>query len=367
MKICHITSAHKRYDLRIHIKECATLAESGYDTHCVVSDTEGDCLKEDGVYVHSTGYNAKNRFTRIFTSSKKAYKLAVSVNADVYHLHDPELLLYAGKLKKKGKKVIFDSHEDVINTIEEKHWIPSIFRKIIKKIYSSFQKRICSKLDAIVTVTPNLVEFFKTINSNTFLITNYPILEDIQLSTSRKKQISFAGGVEEQWCHDVVVRAMNKLPDVEYLYAGRITDKYREELDRLTEGNSKYLGFLTHSEVYDLFSHSIAGVALNNADQMQKEGGSLGNTKLFEYMMCGLPVICTNYPNWRDVVETGNCGICIPNDDIEALRNAIQYLIDNPDKVIEYGRNGQKLVNEKYNWDVAKLELLKVYKIIQSA
>ncbi len=367
MKVCHVTSSHKRYDLRIHIKECATLAQNGYDTHCVVSDEAEDCLKEDGVYVHSTGYKAANRLSRIFTASKKVYKLAASLNADVYHLHDPELLLYARKLKRRGKKVIFDSHEDVINTIEEKLWIPSICRKLIKKVYGSFQKRICRKLDAIVTVTPSLVEFFKTINKNTFMVTNYPILEDVEISSSRKKQVCFAGGCEEQWCHDVIVKAINELPDVEYLYAGRITESYREMLEGLTNGNSKYLGFLSHSEVYDLFSHSIAGIALNCAEQIKKEGGTLGNTKLFEYMMCGLPVICTDYPNWKGVVEAGNCGICIPNDNVEALRNAVQYLIDNPEKVVEFGRNGQKLIREKYNWDVAKTELLNLYKIIQSA
>lgn len=361
MKICHITSAHKRYDLRIHTKECATLAENGYETHCVVSDSEGDCVGEDGVYVHSTGYKAKNRLARIFRSSRKAYKLALSLDAAIYHMHDPELLLYALKLKKHGKKVIFDSHEDVINTIEEKTWIWAPIRKMIKALFSGFQKRVCEKIDAIVAVTPVLVEYFKTINSNTFLVTNYPILENVEISDSREKRVCFAGGVEEQWCHDVIVKAVNELPDAEYVYAGRVTDSYREMLDRLTEGNSKYLGFLRRAEVYDLFRHSVAGVALNNALQVQKEGGSLGNTKIFEYMMCGLPVICTDYPNWKGVVEAGNCGICIPNDNVDALKKAIQYLIDNPDQVVEFGRNGQKLIREKYNWDVAKIQLIELY------
>ena len=224
MKVCHITSAHKRYDLRIHIKECATLANNGFETHCVVCDDKEDCLGDDGVYVHSTGYNAKTRFSRIFVSSRKAYELAKTLNADVYHLHDPELLMYARKLQRGGKIVFFDSHEDVVGTIEEKTWIPFFLRKTIKAIYQTLQNNVCKKLDAIMSVTPSIVESFQKINKNTYLVTNYPIVEEVEICSKRKKQVCFAGGIEEQWCHEDIVKTVNEIPEVKYYCAGRITD-----------------------------------------------------------------------------------------------------------------------------------------------
>jgi hypothetical protein len=78
-------------------------------------------------------FNSKNHIFRIFIASKKIYSLALSKNADIYQIHDPELISFGLKLKKKGKKVIFDSHEDLPRQILEKEWIPKIFRHLIDK------------------------------------------------------------------------------------------------------------------------------------------------------------------------------------------------------------------------------------------
>ena len=56
----------------------------------------------------------------LFTA-KDIYKKALEIDADIYHFHDPELLPYGLKLKKKGKSVIFDSHENYSEQIKEKY------------------------------------------------------------------------------------------------------------------------------------------------------------------------------------------------------------------------------------------------------
>ena len=131
------------------------------------------------------------------------------------------------------------------------------------------------------------------------------------------------------------------------------------------EGKTEYLGVLKREDVYKLFSESVAGMAINNAQQMSKADGSMGNTKLFEYMMCGTPVICSNYSHWREIIETNNCGKCVNNGDTEELKEAIEYFLNNPDAVVECGLNGKRLVKEKYNWSVAEKELLKLYNSVK--
>lgn len=66
------------------------------------------------------------------------------------------------KLKKLGKKVIFDSHEDVDKDILSKEWIPKNLRSIVSFIYASYERYACKKFDYIVTATPHIRDkFFK--------------------------------------------------------------------------------------------------------------------------------------------------------------------------------------------------------------
>ena len=131
MKVCHMTSVHESTDDRIFLKECVSLAKAGYDTYQVAY---GESFEKDGVKTIGLGKRASGRIKRILVSSRKVYQEALKIDADIYHVHDPELLPYAVKLKKRGKKVIFDSHEDIPRQILAKEWLPDVFRNIVSKL-----------------------------------------------------------------------------------------------------------------------------------------------------------------------------------------------------------------------------------------
>jgi len=62
------------------------------------------------------------------------YKKAKEINADIYHFHDPELMIVGYLLSKvQGKRVIYDVHEDVPRQIMSKTWIPKSLRFMISK------------------------------------------------------------------------------------------------------------------------------------------------------------------------------------------------------------------------------------------
>ena len=128
LKVCHMTSAHTQEDIRIFHKECVSLAQAGYETYLVSSGTK---YEKNGVHMIGIGEPEQSRRKRMTQYTRKVYKAAKEVDADVYHFHDPELLPYGLKLKKNGKKVIFDSHEDVSAQIKDKTWIPKPIRKIL--------------------------------------------------------------------------------------------------------------------------------------------------------------------------------------------------------------------------------------------
>ena len=119
MKVCHVTSAHKRYDGRIYRKQCVTLAKEGYEVILLCIDEQENEIK-DGVRIISINKKFKNRYHRIISAKKILKKHCVKIDADIYQFHDPELESLAYYMKKLGKKVIFDSHEDYVASIDDK-------------------------------------------------------------------------------------------------------------------------------------------------------------------------------------------------------------------------------------------------------
>lgn len=360
-KVCHITSAHNRYDVRIFMKQCKSLVKHGYDVTLIVNDDKDDEVL-DGVKIISTKYKPKNRMDRFINSKKKLLNKAIEVDADIYQLHDPDLLPIGNKLKKLGKKVIFDFHEDVPQQIRDKTWIPKIIRNITSKIYEAYEKKSIVKYDGVISVTPHIIERLKKINSNTVMVTNYPIVnKDEGMVRNPEKSICFAGGIGEQWNHENILKAIENIEGLKYILAGKMSNEYIGKLRTLPAWEKvEYVGLIPHSEVKNIYSKSIAGMALNFAKQVEAQG-TLGNTKLFEFMGAKLPVICTNYRLWKEVVEGNNCGICVDPKNIKEIENAIRYIIDNPEEAEIMGENGREAVLEKYNWGTQDRVLFKLY------
>lgn len=363
-KICHITSLHNRYSTRIFYKQCNSLSNNGYDVTLLVNDAMDDEIKNK-IKIISTKFSPKNRKQLFIDSKKIILKKALEINADIYQLHDPDLLLIGKKLKKRGKKVIFDSHEDVPELILDKEWIPKILRRIISNLYRVYEKVILHTFDGVISVTPNIVDRLKRINENTIMITNYPIVDTYKnINRNPKRNICFAGGLSRQWCHEEIISAIEKIEDMKYILAGKCSKEYLDKLKSLPGWEKvEYKGFLSHEEVLDIYSMSLVGISLNFANQIKNEG-TLGNNKLFEYMAAGLPVICTNYRIWKEIVEGNNCGICINPKDILAIKKAIQYILDNPKDAEKMGENGKKASINKYNWQTQEIKLLRFYSLL---
>lgn len=324
-KVCHVTSAHPRYDVRIFHKECKSLANNSYDVTLLVNDNLPN-ESIDGVKIVSTQMKPKNRYERMVKSKKKIKTLMLEIDADIYHFHDPELLPEAAWIKSKGKKVVFDFHEDVSQQILFKTWIPGKLRNIISSIYSNYEKNIAKRFDALITVTPKFVERLKMVNSNTVMITNYPIVkeENGNHNMPKKKAICFAGGITPQWNHENIIKAIESIEGVEYILAGSGSNEYLDKLKRL-EGWEKvrYLGRIPHEEVKAIYNEAMIGMTLLSNNTQVGDEGTLGNTKIFEFMEARIPVICSNNKIWVNIVDKYALGICVDPKDTESIREAI--------------------------------------------
>lgn len=366
IEICHLTSVHPIDDIRIFWKECISLSKCGFDTTLIACGEKEFISTKNGVKLISLHIPAKNRIRRMIQCTIAVYKKAVEINADIYHLHDPELMLHGVLLKLKGKKVVFDSHEDVPAMLLTKAWIPKLVRKFTSYIYALIEKIIFKKFDALISVTPSLTERLLKLNSNTFQVSNFPILDDKILKTSPQmgNSATFAGGIVPQWSHKEIINSLDKIENISYNLAGNIEEKYFVELTNLPGWEKvNYVGKLPFTDVASFISQSSVGMALcDYSPNVGWKKGSLGNTKLFEYMMAGLPVICTDFELWKEIIEKNNCGICVnPHNEAE-ITDALSVIFSNKEEAKKMGENGRKMVKKHYNWSTQEEILIKLYK-----
>lgn len=364
IKVCHMTSAHPAEDVRIFHKECVSLAKAGYEVYLVA---RGESYEKNGVHIVGIGTVTGGRLKRMTQVTKRVYEKALEVDADIYHFHDPELLPYGLKLKRRGKKVIFDSHEHTAESILEKTWIPTPVRSITYHGFSRLQARVCRKIDAVISVTPNIIEYFRKINPMIAQVANFPIYqENVKKPAFEAKRVVFAGGITPFWNHHTILRGLEQLPNCVYCLCGDGTRAYLQELQILPAWNQvEFKGRIPHQAVAQEMAQSTVGLALTSyCRNSDWKNGTMGNTKIFEEMMAGLPVVCTDFVLWREFVDRYHCGICVDPENPDEIASAIRYLLDHPEEARRMGENGRRAVKEEFNWGVEEKKLLALYEDI---
>lgn len=360
-RVCHVTSVHPANDVRVFYKECVSLT-SEYEVYLIAPNIDDDVFHG----VHRVGISLpQGRMKRQLYLNRVLCK-AIEVDARIYHLHDPELLPIGVKLRKRGKTVIFDSHEDVPMQILTKEYLPKWCRKPLSDIYALYERHYLKRYDALVTVTPSILERLSLINKNSVMVTNYPEYKELpphEPSQNGVHYICFAGGVDERYLHENVIESL-QYTNTRYLLAGEcFIPSYFKKLQSLSCWDRvDYQGNLPPEQVMGLYSKSDIGIVL--LDYLPNVGyhkGTLGVLKMFEYMMAGIPVIATDLELWKEIIEGHNCGICVNPHDIHAIADAINQLINDPDKARRMGENGRKAVKEKYNWETQKEILIRLY------
>lgn len=356
-RVCHVTCVHSPFDPRIFHKECKSLS-SKYEVYLIAPNIEDQIVDN----IHICGVSLPQSRLKRFQSQNSIYQRMLEIDAELYHFHDPELLPLGVKIKKRGKSVIFDSHEDVPLDILCRESIPHAFRKLLSKTYAIYEERAFKKFDALISVTPTIVNRLKGVNKNTVQVTNYPILEDSKIERKWKSCISFVGGIVDSWSHETIIKSIEDI-DTTYLLAGKDYSGYLNELKGLSAwGKVDFRGFVKHKEALELISESTIGMALYSNDAyFYGNYGSLGNTKLFEYMMVGIPVIASDYVLWKEIIDKYKCGICVNPHDKNEIKDAINYLLNNVNEAKIMGDNGRVAVEKEYNWGTQAPILMDLY------
>jgi len=357
-KVCHIISGFYRNNERIFWKQCRSLVHAGYDVTLLTNDG-GKEETVAGVKIVATGFTFSNRFQRILLSKELNYKKVLEINPDIIQIHEPAFIPLGLKFIKHGKKLIYDSHEDFPRQILEKDWIPGLLRRPLSKLAEIYFIRTLKKYDAVIAVTPHIAESLKKASNNVHCVTNYPIVDNSMGIPSldeylrRDNLLCYAGTVYTCSLQDRIITAIKGLHNLNYTIVGNIDDDYKAYL--LSNFDTQNVNFKDHvprEKLMDIYKNATIGMAI--FDYLPNVGykmGTLGSNKFFEYMCFSLPVICTDFILWKKIIDKYKCGICVKSNNIDEIRSAVKYLIENKEEAYQMGQNARRAILEECNWD----------------
>ena len=373
MKVCILSSVHPCFDVRIFQKQARSLSEAGYEVTLVaIADFEEQVV--DGIRV----LGLPQPSSRLLRPANwwRILRLSLHERADIYHFHDPELLLPAGLIKLLTRRpIVYDVHENYPQDILTKEWIPAPLRRLVSSLFRVFEDTAVRGVDGVVVVNRHLEARFEG-KARVVRVANYSRL-DRSVNSKRDTDTSepgarpyfvYAGRVSDDRGLHECLRALESLGEdgAEILCAGRIGHVANGQLRALLEhGHTglpfKYLGLLPYEAIPPLFEGALAGLLCFQPTPNNVLGTP---NKLFEYMSAGIPVIASDFPFIREVVAEADCGLLVQPDDIAQIASAMAHLLHHPHEAARMGENGLRAARERYNWQVEEKKLLSLYETL---
>jgi glycosyltransferase involved in cell wall biosynthesis len=360
-RIRHLTSVHSIRDPRIFHKECKSLAALGHDVGLVACHDRAETI--DGVRIVPVDPGS-GRLDRMLRVGWRVYRAARRERADVYHFHDPELMWVGVLLKLGGASVIYDVHEDVPKQIMGKHWIPRWARPVVSKAVWAVEQAAARILDGIVAATPTIARKFPA--DRTAVVQNFPEAAFARRDgtetpwAERSDAFVYTGGLMEIQGVREMAQAFALLPEgMTGTVAGTFYPPTLEAEIATLPGwkRVRFLGQVPRTQVVGAMRAARIGIVLNHPTVNYVDAYP---TKMFEYMASGLPVVCSNFPLWAEIVGGAECGIAVDPRDPAAIAAAIRSLAEDPERARRLGENGRRAIAERFNWEaeLRKLEAL---------
>ena len=351
-RAAHLTSVHRSDDPRILLKECASLAAAGHDV-ILVGRGAPPTRMPAGVRFESVG-DTRSRLARMLALPLRMLLRAWRLRADVYHVHDPELLPIALVLKLSGARVVYDVHEDLPRQIAYKRYIPVPLRGPLAWVAGVIELVAARILDGIVAATPHIASRFP--RNKTVVVQNFPLASEFgerepRPYSQRPWVVAYVGRITTAAGARTMAEAAALLnrPHVRFIFAGPVDQGLESELRALAgTADVAFPGWLDRNAVAELLDGARIGIVVFQPVANYVEAYP---TKLFEYMAAAVPVVASDFPVWRSIVDGANCGLLVDPTNPTAVAAGVAKLLDDEGGAAEMATNGRSTVFDRYRWE----------------
>ncbi|MEN9640799.1 MAG: hypothetical protein RLZZ262_2668 [Bacteroidota bacterium] len=363
----HVTvlvSNDLQHDQRVH-KVATTLSEMGFKIHLV-----GRQRKDSVPY---TGPFSTTRFNLFFERGALFYAALqlrlffylLRARTDIIVANDLDTLLPAYLISKlRRKKLVYDSHE----YFTEAEGLTG--RPFQKAVWLAVERFIFPKLPFAITVNESIAKIYHELYGVTMhVVRNVPPLREHQETSKDRAQLGLPdnativllqgsyidpdrGGME-------LIEAFQYLPQVVLVVIGSGRD-YSNMVNRSKELKLSNVIFKGRMPYHDLMQYTAVadiGVSLDKPLHLNYTL-SLPN-KLFDYIHAGIPVLVSDLPELRRIVDSYQVGMCVAQVEPKMIAETIQAMTSKEKQ--NFWRSNTQRAKIELNWQVESLVLARIY------
>ena len=319
-------------------------------------------------------------FPFYFNFWRKHISNILSVNKyDYIHLHDLPLIKVAYELSKKYNiPLVVDLHEnrpEIMKLYKHVNSFPGKYLISLKK-WGEYQHNYVSLADKVILITPEAKEYYvnelNVSEDKISIVPNYVesslILADYDKAIldklKKKKSIVYFGDISVRRgvleLMEVAVLQKDN-PEFHFVFIGSGTGVYniKEIIKSNNLTNVEVLGYIQINKALKIIEACSIGVCPFHRNIHHDTTYA---NKMFQYMGLGLPLIVSNCPAQAKIVMEENAGMVFKAGDSKDLNEKLIELSSNKDEFQRISENNKQLLKNKYNWEIAARELIKIYK-----
>jgi glycosyltransferase involved in cell wall biosynthesis len=360
LRICFVTSIHPDFDARVW-KYAVMAIGRGHIVHLVCPWQVPDGEVRDGVTLHSFD-RARSRATRplanLFSLARKLRPLLSQV--DVVHFHDIDILPWMAGLAL-FKPVVYDCHENYPDEMMVREWVPRPCRRALSYTVRVVQGMLSRAVRNVVFVVPEQQEDFPCAALHTTIIRNYASTELLHRVvtdySSRPDAVVFIGSNYEAngtfLFLTIAERMLTRRSGVRFIMADRWADSTTRAraLEFIRTRRLENVSIVPNVSPQKIVEHLNSATIGISADLRVAQRIKALPTKLFEYMVAGLPVVASDLPNSISLArQTGAILLCQPEDP-NTFVSAIETLVDDRARARAMGQRGQQVFRETLSWE----------------